>query len=211
MSMANEDLERPIPSEEKIDEIRRRMAEHQSLPWGKRILRHFNGQYPSYNDRYDLEQRDMGPFEKTNVKVMQKTHFAASHRDVPPFTEEADNGYDRLLANSKYLYISRYVTVRCNPVVFKIIEAAVDNRIEDGQVIEPWYTGLYRQILPPQGTLNRRQQSAIGIYLTDKAGVQFEPIEIGQAFVESLLPETQRDLVEFVAAVPNRDRCTVFR
>lgn len=118
--------------------------------------------------------------------------------------DDGNGKYQQMQRNSRWFYTSRYLTVRCNPVVREVIAAAEDRRPGVGRVEEPWYAGLYRQVMPAKGFLGR-QQEHIGIFLTDKAGVEFEAIEIDEAFVDSLPAQTQRDLGDFAYGIPGRD------
>lgn len=201
MTVSNGSIERLTPTDDKLEETRRAIAEHEALPLGRRIVRRLTGNYPPFEDRYKLAQHELSPFYRIKHRFRFKTFLPGGLGDRPPFMDYEESKYHKMATSSDWLFTSRYVSIRCNPVAAELIEAADDRRVDSERVDDPWYIGLYRQVMPREGLL-RRKQINLGVYLTDKAGVQFEAIDIDEALVESMPEDSQRELAEFVADMP---------
>jgi hypothetical protein len=190
-----------------IEKTRQALAEHRALPLGRRVVRRLTLRYPAPVDRWQLAQHDMEPFDKLKRKIRLKVYNSGSLGDEPPFVKDPDSAYHDMLRASASLSISRYVSLRCNPVVRKFIATRDEFRADDRRIDDPWYAGLYRQEMPKDGRRGSRQ-TALGIFLTDRAGVRFEALAIDEAAIEALEPETRQELVTFVSDLPERACCT---
>lgn len=205
MSETNGSAEKPALIDDKIEETRRAIKAHRALPLSRRIIKRLTSNYPSFEDRQNLAQHDMTPLEKVRRMAGSRTHTPGFFISRPPFIDDKDGKYQEMLNSSKWFYVSRYMAIRCNPVIREVIDAADDRRPAEGRVEEPWYAGLYRQVLPSKGIFARQPPDNIGIFLTDKAGVEFEAIEIDEGLIESLPEQAQQDLGEFAYGIPGRN------
>lgn len=204
MPNMNGSNERIVSSDDKIEETRRAVEAHRALPLGRRIIRRLAQNYPPFEDRWALARHDMPPMEKVRRMASSGAHTPGFFSSRPPFIDDKDGKYQEMLGGSKWFYISRYMTIRCNPVIREVIDAAEDRRPAEGRVEEPWYAGLYRQVLPVKGIFARQPPDNIGIFLTDKAGVEFEAIQLDEVLIGSLPEQAQHDLGEFAYAIPGR-------
>jgi hypothetical protein len=208
--MASERTEGRVSANEKIEETRRALSLHKALPISRRIVRRLTSQYPSFDDRQELTKYDMPPMEKIKRMAGSWTHAADFFTVRPLYADNMEGEYQRMLQSSKRFYTSRHLAIRCNPVISKVLEAAESNRPAAVRVEEPWYAGIYRQVMPARSIFGSEPEH-VGIFLTDRSGTEFEPVEIDENFITSLSPQIQRDLGNFAYDIPDRDARLVAR